>query len=124
MLGSLVNIHDSIINLSPSYGSRMQSELRGNLSSGGKEAVYLVTNDLKVKLFDTVSLIITLLKEFHVAFGDLEMEVVDMGRDEVYIYIYKSVLSSLSVYAYDALLLLQLMLFVLRVSDFLMLKNY
>ena len=102
----------------------MQSELRGNLSSGGKEAVYLVTNDLKVKLFDTVSLIITLLKEFHVAFGDLEMEVVDMGRDEVYIYIYKSVLSSLSVYAYDALLLLQLMLFVLRVSDFLMLKNY
>ena len=67
MLGSLVNIHDSIINLSPSYGSRMQSELRGNLSSGGKEAVYLVTNDLKVKLFDTVSLIITLLKEFHVA---------------------------------------------------------
>ena len=42
MLGSLVNNHDSIINLNPSIGSRMHSGLHCHSSNGVKEAPYLV----------------------------------------------------------------------------------
>ncbi|XP_030972684.1 uncharacterized protein LOC115992596 [Quercus lobata] len=81
MLGSLVNIHDSIINLIPSIGSRMRSGLHCHSSNGVKEAPYLVMDDLEVKLLSTVSLL-TLFNEFHVKDGDLEEKVVEMGRDE------------------------------------------
>ena len=43
-------------------------------------------NDLEVKPLSTAS-IIPLLNEFHVKDGDLEEKVVDLGVDEVYIYI-------------------------------------
>ena len=101
MFGHLGNIHDSIINLRPSFGPRISSELIHYPPNGVKEGLCLVKNDLEVKPLSTAS-IIPLLNEFHVKDGDLEEKVVDLGVDEVYIYIYKSVLSSLSVYAYDA----------------------
>ena len=128
MFGHLGNMHESIINLCPSFRSRMRSDLQviHYPPNGVKEGLYQVKNDLEVKPMSTAS-VVTLLNEFHVKDGDLEEKVVNLGVDEVYIY--KSVLSSFSVYAYNALLLLQLLLFVLsfflfHISDFLMLKNY
>ena len=86
MLGSLVKIHDSIINLSPTIESRMHSGLHCHSSNGVKEAPYLVMDDLEVKLLSTLSLL-TLFNEFHVKDGDLEEKVVEMGRDEVYKFV-------------------------------------
>ena len=135
MLGSLGNIHDSIINLSlaylepnkdsrlkpnvrisgdtvvplrfsnilssidrkfydtkyPSCGSRyssMRSKLKFCPPNGVKKAPCLVMNDLEVKPLSTVS-VITLLNKFHLKKdGDLREKVVDLGMDEVCVYIY------------------------------------
>ncbi|KAM3681471.1 hypothetical protein ACJW30_M000200 [Castanea mollissima] len=81
MLGHLGNFHDSVINMSPSYGPSMRSELIHYPRNGVKEGLYLVKNNLDVKPLSSASLI-PLLNEFNVKDGDLEEKVVDLGVDE------------------------------------------